>query len=163
VDPDGRFAIHGVVPGQYTLRASGGFLKSAMIHGEDTLDFPLQFTGERDVTDAVITITDAVTEVTGILSDGTGDPGPDYTVVIAPTDERFWTPGSRRISTGRTNGAGLFQFRNMPVGDYMIAVVTDFESGTQYDPEFLRTLVPGSVRVSLSEGAKVSQDLRIRR
>jgi len=164
VEPDGRFAIHGVVPGRYILRASGGgYLKSVMIHGEDTLDFPLDFTGERDVTDAVLTITDALTEISGTLSDGTGDPGPDHTIVIAASEERFWTPGSRRIATARTNGDGRYTFRNMPAGDYLIAVVTDFENGSQYDPEFLRTLVPASVRIRVTEGATISQDLRIQR
>jgi len=31
----------------------------------DILDFPLHFTGERDITDAVLTITDVMSEVSG--------------------------------------------------------------------------------------------------
>jgi hypothetical protein len=43
----------------------------------------------------------------------------------------------------------------------MIAAVTDFESGTQYDPEFLKELASASMRVTLTDGAKKTQDLRV--
>ena len=56
VGPDGRFTLTGVSPGRYTLELYGGHLKSAVIGaGQETLDFPLDFTGDRDITDAVLT------------------------------------------------------------------------------------------------------------
>ena len=47
IEPDGRFTLTGVLPGRYVLRSSGGALKSAVVNGQDTLDFPLEFTGEQ--------------------------------------------------------------------------------------------------------------------
>jgi hypothetical protein len=64
--------------------------------------------------------------------------------------------------TTRTNTDGRYTFRTLPPGNYLIAVVTDLEPGSQYDAEFLKSLLGASVRVSLGEGAKVQQDLRVR-
>ena len=82
--------------------------------------------------------------------------------MVAPTDSRYWMPGSRRISTTRTAAEGRYLFRNLPPGDYLLAVVGDFEQGAQYDPEFLRGLGSGAVRVTITEAGKTVQDLRVR-
>ena len=90
IGPDGRFTLTGVMPGLYVLRAGIGMLKSAMVGGEDTADFPLDFTGERDVMDAVITVTDRVSQLSGVLTDASGKPVSDYSVIVASADSRFW-------------------------------------------------------------------------
>ena len=55
--------------------------------------------------------------------------------------------GSRRISTTRTVAEGRYLIRNLPPGDYLLAVVGDFEQGAQTNPEFLRGLGARPVRV----------------
>ena len=162
VGADGRFSITGVMPGKYIVRANG-IMKSSIVNGQDTLDVPLDFTGDRDITDAVLTVTDKTTEVSGALTDAAGKPALDYTIIAATADQRYWTPGSRRIMAATTGPDGHYIFRNLPPGDYLLAAVTDLENGGQYDPEFLRTLGGASIRVTLVEGARQTQDLRVRR
>src|SRR5262245_6370815 len=162
IDADGRFTLTGVMPGLYVLRAGAGLLKSAMVGGQDTADFPLDFTGERDVLDAVITVTDRTSELSGALSDPSGKPVSDYTVIVAAADSRFWIPGSRRIGTSRPSPDGRYAFRSLPPGDYMLAVLTDLEQGAQYDPEFLKSLGSSAIRIVITEGGTVTQDLRVR-
>jgi hypothetical protein len=87
----------------------------------------------------------------------------EYAVIAASADPRFWTPGSRRIGMARPGPNGQYVLRNLPPGDYLLAAIADLEPGGQYDPEFLKTLPGASVRVSLSEGAKLVQDLRLDR
>ena len=165
IGPDGRFTIVGVIPGQYFLRAGGGIMKSAIVGGQDTLDFPLEFTGERDVNDAVVTLTDKFSELSGVLTDAAGKPAVDYSIIVAPVDQRFWRPGGRRIMMTRPDTSGRYTFRSLPPGDYMLAAVTDLDQGGQYDPEFLKAVAEGggAVRVNIAEGAKVAQDLSFRR
>lgn len=164
IGADGSFAINGVPPGRYIARAAGvGFLQSAMLNGVDTLDFPFVVTGDADVTGLVITMTDRRTQLGGTLTLATGQPGADYTIVVAPVDDRYWTPNSRRIAMSRTMPDGQFRFANLPAGEYMIAMVPDLQPGEQYDPDFLKTLAGASVRVTLAEGAQVTQDLRAAR
>jgi hypothetical protein len=161
VGPDGRFTLTGVVPGRYILRA-GGQTKSSMVTGQDTLDFPLEFTGEHDVTDAVLTVTDQTSEISGTLTDSAGKPAVDYMIVAVASDSRYWTPGSRRVAIARPSPDGRYVFRSLPPGVYHVAAVIDPEPGAQYDPEFLRAVARASWSVTITEGGKVAQDLRVK-
>ena len=51
--------------------------------------------------------------------------------------------------------------RNLPPGDYFIVAVDDVEQGEWFDPAFLEKVRPDATRVSVSEGEKKKQDLRI--
>ena len=137
-------------------------MKSAIIGGQDTLDFPLEFTGDRDIGDAVLTLTDKPSELTGTLTDSTGKPAVGYSIIVVSSDNRFWIPGSRRIVLSRPGPDGRFMFRALPSGSYHLAAVMDLDAGGQYDPEFLRTVVPASVLVTVTEGGKIAQDLRVK-
>ncbi|HEX5071142.1 MAG TPA: carboxypeptidase-like regulatory domain-containing protein [Vicinamibacterales bacterium] len=162
VDAGGRFTLTGVIPGRYTVRVSAGPLKSAMVGGEDILDFPLEITGDRSVTDAVLTMTDQMGELNGSLLDGAGKPAEGCTIIAFATDNRFWRPGSRRISTIRPGPDGRYTIRSLPAGSYQLAAVLDMEQGAQFDPEFLRTLSRASVPITIAAGGKVTQDLRVK-
>jgi hypothetical protein len=162
VGADGRFTLAGVIPGKYSLRGSGN-TESAIVEGQDTLDFPFEFTGERDISDAVIIMSDKIASVSGTLVDASGKPSTDYTIVAASADQRFWTPNSRRVVTSRPSFDGRYQIGGLPPGDYLLAAVTDLEPGGQYDPEFLKSLAGAAMRVSVAPGARLSQDLRIAR
>ena len=117
----------------------------------------------EDVNDGLVTFAAGVvpTELSGAITDQTGQPAVDYTIVVFSSDQRFWTPGSRRIVTSRPSTDGKYTLRGLPAGDYQIAALSDLEPGMQYDLEFLKALLVASTRVTLGEGAKVTQDLRI--
>ena len=159
VGADGRFTLGGVTPGKYVLRANST-TKSSVIDGQDLLDFPLEVTGDREIGDAVITITDKFTQLTGTLTEA-GKPASGYSIVAVSTDQRYWTPGSRRIVMTRPGFDGRFNFGNLPAGEYFLAAASEFENGQQYDPEFLKALIAGAVRVTLMEGETRTQDLRV--
>jgi hypothetical protein len=137
-------------------------MKSSIVSGQDTLDFPLEFTGEHDVTDAVLTLTDQTSELSGTLTDSAGKPAVDYMIVVAASDSRYWAPGSRRVAIARPSPDGRYVLRSLPPGVYQIAAVIDLEPGAQYDPEFLRSVARASWPVTINEGGKVAQDLRVK-
>lgn len=161
IGPDGRFTITGVPPGRYILRTDYS-MRSAIASGQDTLDFPLEFNGDRDVTDAVLTVTDQLSQLNGTLTDSTGKPANDYMIVVASTDSRYWVPGSRRVRTLRPNADGNFSIQGLPCGAYQISVLTDLEPGAQHDPEFLRAIGRTSIPVMIPESGKVTQNLRVK-
>ena len=166
LDASGRFSIAGVVPGRYRVIGSGaqGFtIKSAVFNGRDVMDFPVEVKPGEDVAGGVITFTTKSTELGGALSDSSGAPMAEHTIVVFAADSRYWTPQSRRIQVARPATDGRYTFRGLPPGEYRLVAVTDVEPGQWLQPDFLKQLVAGSIPVTLAEGEKKAQDLRIAR
>jgi hypothetical protein len=165
VEADGKFSIASVVPGRYRLTASGAgngwYLGSSTIAGQDSLDFPIEIKGGQGVSGAVVTFVDRQTEISGLITNDRAQPVPDYTMVIYPTDARYRIPQSRRIASTRPSTDGRFIFRNLPAGEYRLAPVLDPEPGSWYDPGFLQQLDNAAVRVTIAEGEKKEQNLRV--
>jgi protocatechuate 3,4-dioxygenase beta subunit len=165
VDAEGRFTITSVVPGRYRLSASGvgngWFLGSSAVEGQDSLDFPIEVKPGQNIASAVVTFVDRQTELTGSIVNDRSEPVSDYTLIVYPADNRYWTPQSRRIQSTRPATDGRFTFRNLPAGDYRLAPVFDPEPGSWFDPSFLQQLDNAAVRVTIGEGEKKEQTLRV--
>ena len=183
IDASGRFTIIGVPPGKYSLRgtapagtggpgvgaggalAAGGsgnwILRSSIAGGRDTLDFPLDLGPNLNIGDAVLTFADRTTELTGLLQDAQGTATSDYSIIVFPTDSQFWVPQSRRIQSVRPGTDGRYTVRNLPPGQYAIAAVTDVEPGEWFDPTFLQELSGASMRITLVDGDRKTQDIRL--
>lgn len=167
LDENGRFELMGVVPGRYRIRTSGAtsgwFLESAMAGGRDALDFDLEVPERESVSNLVVTLSDRSAELSGALEDSLSRPVVEFTVILFPSDSRYWRPMSRRIASARPATDGRFVFAGLPAGEYRLAAVTDVEPGQWYDPAFLSQLVAASVPISLAEGERRVQNLRVTR
>jgi hypothetical protein len=172
VDASGRFTINGVTPGRYLVNAvvpvpAGGgpglawTLTSAVFKGQDVLDFALEVAPNDDISGGVLTFTDQTQQVSGTLQDQSGRPAPDYTIIVFAADKRYWVPQYRRIRTTRPGTDGRFTVTNLPAGDYRLAAVVDIATGDANDPAFLEQLMQASVPITLAEGDRKVQDLRI--
>ena len=165
LDATGHFTITGVAPGRYTIRVQGGVasytLRSAFTGTRDILDFPLEVKPNEDVADITMTMTTKTQELSGTLTDSQNQPAPDYSVIVYAADPQYWLPQARRIVSVRPGTDGKFSVRSLPPGEYLIAAVTDIEPGEWFDPEFLQQLRAASARVTLNEGDKKTQDLRL--
>lgn len=165
VDTSGKFTVAGIVPGRYRLSAGGvsqgWVLESAVIEGQDALDFPFEVKPGQSVGSAVVTFTDRRSELTGVLTGPSAQPAPDYTLILYPADQRFWTAQSRRIRSTRPATDGRFSFANVPPGDYKLAPIDDVEPGAWFDPAFLQQLDATALRVVVGEGEQKVQNVRI--
>jgi protocatechuate 3,4-dioxygenase beta subunit len=163
VEADGRFTIGSVVPGRYRLTASaageGWYLGSSTLDGQESLDFPVEIKGA--VSGAIVTFVDRRAELTGVVTNEKSQPVSDYSLIIFPADARYRTPQSRRILSTRPATDGRYTFRNLPAGEYRIAPVLDPEPGSWFDPAFLQELENTSMRISIAEGEKNEQNLRV--
>jgi carboxypeptidase family protein len=161
VGADGRFNLTAITPGRYRLTLippAPWIVRSSVVSGQDTLDVPIDL--RQSVSDAVITLTDRTSEVSGHVTAAAGTAS-DYSVILFPEDRALWATGSRRIMSVRTANDGTFLFNRLPAGDYEIAAVDDVEPGEWYDPAFLQRLLPSAVKVTIAEGEKKVQDLKI--
>ena len=165
-EPDGSFALPGIVPGRYRLASmsvggpNGWQVRAATVAGRDMLDSPFEV-GADDLAGAEIHFTDQHSEITGKMLDASGQPAPEYFILVFPTDRAYWMPQSRRIQSVRPGNDGQYRVPNLPPGDYFISAVTDVEPGEWNSAEFLAQLVDASIRISLREGEKKVQDLNL--
>lgn len=168
VKPDGSFVWTGVPAGSYRLAVStasniqpGWRAKSAMVGGVDLLDGALDLTGGAPG-DIVINLSDARSAITGTLQALDGAPISDYSVLAFSAENTFWRPMSRRTQIVRPNSNGVFALRDLPAGDYLIVALSDVEPGQWQSAKFLAELAPFAVKVSLADGEKKIQNIRIR-
>jgi protocatechuate 3,4-dioxygenase beta subunit len=162
---DGSFVSTGVPPGKYRLALSGSgpwVLRSAIFQGRDTLDLPLEVQPGRDVADMIVTLTDRPAEISGQLTDQLDRPAPEYAIVAFSTDRAHWTSAPRRVSgVVRVGSDGTFVVRGLPPGEYFLAALTDPDPAQLGDPSFLEYLATASQRITLAEGEKKVEDLKL--
>jgi len=164
INADGTFRITDVMPGKYrvtTTAVKGWRAKSVDASGKDALDFLLDVQPNDDLTNVTVSYTNRATELAGVLTDSSGVATADYTIVLFAGEQRFWTPQSRRILTTRPATDGKFSFRDLPPGEYRMVALDDAEPGSWFDPDFLKQLVGASMSLTITEGQKKTQDLRV--
>jgi protocatechuate 3,4-dioxygenase beta subunit len=172
VDENGAFTFTGVPPGEYRLfsailgsggpAGTGWTLRSAVVDGRDTLDHPLAITPGRDVQNAVITFTDRPSELSGRLIDAAGKPVSGLTILVFTTDQSLWTTASRRVRPPMQPATdGSFRATGLAAGEYYLAAVTDLEPGDWGDPAFMDQVAAAAIKITIAEGEKKVQDIRI--
>lgn len=168
VNADGSFLLTGLMPGRYKIQVSTGAggagwtLRSALLSGRDLVDVGVDM-GEEDLAGVAVTMSDRHTELAGRLQTASATPAPGLVVVVFPEDKALWLANSRRIKFTRPGTDGLFVIRDLPGGNYLLAAATDLDAADLKDPAFLGKLAAASVRVTLADGEKKVQDLRIAR
>jgi hypothetical protein len=165
-DAEGRFAMQHVVPARYRLMAQGlpdGWtIASAMFSGRDAADHLLTIESGREYAGGVVTFTNRTGEIAGALTNAVNAPVAGQTVVLFPADRSQWLPQSRRIHVVQTGPDGRYAIRGLIHGEYRLAAVSALESGQQFDRDFLGQLFAASIEVTLGEGERKNQDIRIR-
>jgi hypothetical protein len=163
--PDGSFSVTPVVAGTYLVSAAGlpqNFALKAVFYGDrDVTDQPLLIRPGQNITGLTVVISDRVTELTGAVTDSTGQPLFDCVVVAFSTDVAMWRPLTRYIRVGLPGADHRYRIRGLAPGEYWVAAVDDVENGEWYDPTFLESVKQGAVRVSLADGASKSLDLKL--
>lgn len=161
---DGTFTFNNLLPGSYRISSpmAGWWMRSAIANGRDIIDQPLQIDATTtDLPPIAVTFTDRRTELHGILMTATDQPASEFVVVVFPVTRDFWRPGARRIRSVRPASDGAFSLMDLPAGEYFVAAVTDADPDEWQQPSFLEQLLPASIKISIVEGQRTRQDLRI--
>jgi hypothetical protein len=167
LNKDGTFKFDAVGPGAYTLVVLPAGLDShmikSMVHdGRDLFVAPLDVSDRQPIEGIVVTLTDRVTEISGLLLDQSRNPAPDFHILVFPADRRLWSLGRDRLRPAvRPDGSGRYRITGLTPGDYLLAAVTELQPYDYADPAFLELILPGTVKVSLAEGEKKVQDVML--
>jgi hypothetical protein len=167
VSPTGTFSAM-LPPGRYRLVATwpagGGqpehAVVSARVGSHDVVDQDIEVT--ESVTDMDVAFSSRVSQLSGMMSDATGQPAPEYFIIVFPKDEAMWNWHARRIQQTRPTHDGRFVIRGLPAGDYLLSAVTDVDQAEWFDAAFLKSLVPASIPLTLADGEVKTQDIRVR-
>lgn len=171
MEADGSFKLEGVAPGRYLLSASmpgttaaGGpwLLKSARVGDVDAADTAFEVRPNQSIQGIVLTFTDKSAELTGSLLDATGKPTTALSIILFSTDRTMWSNRSRRMRPPvRPGSDGKFRFTSLLPGEYYLGALSDFEQSELFKPEFLEQVAAGAMKVTIREGEKKVQDVKI--
>ena len=163
----GEFSIEGILPGHYVIQACGStsdtlcMLKAAIVRGRDVLDEPIDLAPGEEIGDVRLIVTDRISELSGRVADASGKPSQTDWVVVFSTEKKYWWRGSRRVWLVRPNADGQYSVRALPAGTYVVAAIANPRSEDE-----LLTNLPGlasaGARVTIAEGDRKVQDLRVR-
>jgi hypothetical protein len=164
-DGDGRFRIEGVIPGRYRLSVAppspAWTVRSAMLAERDLIDVPFEMRPGQDVSGVTITLTDAPAELAGRLTDASSRPAQLYVLVFS-TDRTLWGTSTRRVTSARARESGEYSINGLPPGEYFLCALTELDTTRVWaDPSYLEELAALSIKLSIGEGEKKRQDLRI--
>jgi hypothetical protein len=136
-------------------------MKAVLYRGSEIGDRFIEFEPSQ-VTDGVeIVLSRRWAELSGTVTNAQGEIVPDSWLVVFPSDESRWTAQSRFIQPVRSTAEGTYRARRLMAGDYLIAVVPQFEFGQHEDPDWLRTLAETATPVSIADGEQKTLNLRI--
>jgi hypothetical protein len=160
----------GVMPGNYRMEASiqneirpyAWSVKSALLDGRDAAELPVEIRLGDSISNAVVTLTDRTADLTGVVRDASGAPTSAYVLAVFSTDSRYWISGSRRrVGPIRPDASGRFTVRRLPAGEYFLAAATSLDDVDLYDESVLNELASHATRVTLTDGEKKIQDIKI--
>ena len=164
------FVMEGIIPGTYRfltpprgIRTPIGrwWLKSFVLNGTDMLDQELDIKGSTE--SAIVTFADRASELSGTVHYASGLAVRDEMVVVFSADSRHWFYGSRRIAAVRPTEAGRYAVRNLPPGDYLVAVTNELTPGEWYDAGELTLLSREASLTRIGADAQVVHDVRLNR
>ncbi len=137
-------------------------MKSARVGDVDAGDIPFEVGAGRDPSEISITYTDKMGELSGRLLDGANKPTSQLSIILFPTDRAMWSQSSRRIrQPSRPANDGGFKFTNVLAGEYFLAALSDFDQADVYKPEFLDQVAAVAMKITIGDGEKKVQDLKI--
>ena len=161
-DPPNYFYMDGFLPGPYILQIPlRDSIKSITWNNKDFTDTPIEVTGESDVKDVVITVTQQTTTISGTIRTRQGQPAATATAIVFPADRARWINFGRqpiRIRSTQASTVGVFTFQGLPAGDYFILGVDDAKANWT-EAGFFDAASRFAVRISLAWGEKKAQDL----
>jgi hypothetical protein len=163
-EPDAHFAVTGIPPGRYFLRAPvlrPWVVQSIVVDGRDMTDASF-VVDVSDIADVVITYADRSTELVGRVESSDGSVDSDATVFAFPVDRTRWRDSrasTRAFQSTRASRGGAFTLTTVP-GDYLVVAIREDAFTDWPDPAFLAKLATQATTVHVVAGQKTAASLK---
>jgi hypothetical protein len=170
VDAGGRFQIDGIPPGRYRLNVlpdrqigETWTVHSAMLGDRDVIDVPVEVRPGDSISGLTVTFARTRSELAGVITDSSGRPVSQLYVLVFSTDRSQWDFASRRTGSVRAGDDGSYSIQGLPAGEYFLCAVTELDpTRMSLDPSYFEELAPAAIKLSISEGEKKRQDLKVK-
>lgn len=160
----GTFYVDGLLPGEYVLRFMGlPTIKSITIGGADFTTRPIDASSATGLDQIVVTVTDKVATLSGLVQSERGDPKP-ATVLYFPTDRAQWSKyGLRpaRIGSAAVSSSGSYKI-DLPAGEYFVLAVPAAQNRLWQDPKRLAVASTLATRVRVAWDEKRTVTLTVK-
>jgi len=164
VNPDGSFAIDGVLKGTHRLVVGSGlplppgfYVKAARLGAADVLNGPMLLDGPVSAVLEIL-LSSKAGQVEGMVSDERGRAVEINQVVLIPDQHRERTELFKLVTSDST---GRFTISNVAPGEYKIFAWEALEAYSYYDPEVLKRYESLGKAIRVEESSKQKVDLRI--
>jgi len=161
VGSSGQFTTMSLPPGKYLVsaNASGWLLKSAMLRGRDVSTVPFDVEG-TDLGGLVITLFDRPAQLSGTVRTARGNADETSTVILLPAD---FGAISSSLRTTHVAADGRYIFSGLRPGEYLVGAFPDALVDDLSDiAKLLETITRGSMRITIGDGDRHSQDLSVK-
>jgi hypothetical protein len=153
VRPGGAYAIRGVMAGSHLITVEGlpypWVVTRVTFRGQDITDAGLDTTAAQRFENVRITVSDAATELSGLVRDPEGQGVAAAMVLVIPLAQQFWRPGSRRFGLLRTDPDGRFRIRGLPAGEYRAVATLGLDERDVFRPGVLEPLSDAALPLRL--------------
>ena len=139
----------------------GWSIRSVRYRGTDITDSGMEFRPSEDISDVEVEVTNKVTDVSGLVTNGKGEALKDYSIVVFPQDREKWTVNSRYMRTARPDQDGRYKVNGLPPGEYRVIALDYLDQNEWNSPEFLDSIRNKATAFSVNEGESKSVDLKI--
>ncbi len=164
VNNDGTFELRGLA-GPHFIRAgglpAGWAVRGVTLDGVDITDVAFDFKPGSPSQSVVVTLTDRLTQITGMVRGPGGQPASDYVLLVFPENQTLWGAQSRYVAVARPNQNGTFSINGLPPARYLAVALPSLENGAQHDVALLTQLRPRGQNVTLAEGQTLNLNLEM--
>jgi len=134
--------------------------KAVLVDGQDMADIPFDPTRRGRTANVTLVLTDKVTEISGVVTDGHGGPL-ESSVMIVPEDLPPGVSPQRFQRMLRSSRDGKFSVRGMPPGRYVALAMPFLDTNQQYDPVLAQRVRQRGHTFSVREGDQVTFELSL--
>ncbi|HUF48257.1 MAG TPA: carboxypeptidase-like regulatory domain-containing protein [Vicinamibacterales bacterium] len=160
-----EFSVSGLKVGTYLLRIQGApTIKSVTWNGRDLGEVGFDAAAGHDFNDVVVTVTNRLATIGGVVRNADGQAVPGSTVIAFPTDRRQWARfgfAPSRLRAGVADSGGAYEL-SIPAGQYFVMAVDELPLAGWQHAGFLALAAAGAEMIRVDWTEQITRDVVLR-